>query len=225
VHFNAEDSGLRREKNLSALKVLTIILNQNHLNKLILSTVTTILIASLCSCSFLESSSDAGSESFNSPSPSIVSSARLYLAKGSFSSTEFEQFSLSGNSLFFECGKILRGKNIPEKQGVVTLEAENSSEIMLLGLEILGRASVNNPLSLSEPGDLKGFADSGRIVLNLTTKDNKTAELNSALLEVSEPTTALEHSLLKFSVALRAAIKEARGDQELCGNESFFGIE
>jgi hypothetical protein len=92
-------------------------------------------------------------------------------------------------------------------------------------MEILGRAAVSDPLSLAEPGDLKGFADAGKVVLNLQTKDGKSAQLNTALNEVSDPLTALERNILKLSTMLRAAVKEARGDETLCGNESFFGVE
>jgi hypothetical protein len=154
----------------------------------------------------------------------MISSLRLYLAKGSFSTTEFEQFSLSSNSLFFECGKIRRGKNIPESQGIVSLEGATSSEIVLLGMEILGRAATSDPLSLAEPGNLKGFMDSGKVVLNLSTKDNRTAEINTGLNQVSEPLTSLERSLLKLSKLLRAQVKNSRGSDILCGNDIFFGI-
>ena len=187
--------------------------------------VITASVCLLCSCSVLDSEPEEDQQPQNTKSTSIISAVRLYIAKGNFTSTEFEQYSLSGNSLFFECGMIRRGKNIPSAQGVIQLKDSSSSAVVLLGMEILGRAAVSNPLSLAEPEDQKSFADSGKVILNLQTKDNKSAQLNTALNEVSDPLTALERNILKLSKMLRAEVKDVRGDEALCGNESFFGIE
>lgn len=193
--------------------------------KILFITLFVILLNLLTGCSLITTNNEESEQPrTHKQSSSIISSVRLYLAKGSFATTEFEQFSLSGNSLFFECGKIQRGKNIPAAQGIITLNNEGASELILMGMEILGRASVSDPLSLATPGDLRGFADSGKIILNLQTKDNKSAQLNTGLNEVAEPATILERNILKLTQTLRAQVKEKRGSEGLCGNESFFGI-
>lgn len=195
-----------------------------HIKQKVFILISLFLCCLITACFSIDSAPEDSEEITNPQNTSFISSLRLYLAKGSFSSTEFEQFSVSGTSLFYECGKIRRGRNIPESQGIIKLEDQNSADIILLGMEILGRASTSDPLSLAEPGDLQGFADTGKVVLNLTTKDNKAAQITNGLTEVSDPLTALERSLLKLSVLLRAEVKNAKGPDGLCENEIFFGI-
>lgn len=184
--------------------------------------------------SFTESSDSDSSESdpidqiaptnSGSRSTSIISSVRVYMAKGTFASTEFEQFSLSKNALFFECGKLIRGKNIPAAQGVIPLEDSSSSDIVMLAMEILGRASLSDPLSLQQSEKIKSFGGSGKVILNLQTKNNKSAQMVLPLNEITEPFTELERNVLKLAVMLRTAVKDLRGDESICENEEFHGI-
>lgn len=176
-------------------------------------------LAALCQCSVVDEPSDVSRSV-----ASRVSSVRLFLAAGAKSNTRFEQYSLNENAIFFECGVLRADRNIPQAQGILELDEENAETIIALALEIMGRAAVHKPSSVTQTESSKLVGAGGKVLLNIVTKNKHSAAVNATVREVAIPRSELHQVLLKLTSAVREKVSDERGDAGLCGQTEFFGI-
>ncbi len=163
---------------------------------------------------FLALASCSTAPSAPAPTDYRTNSIELYLSRANLVEAEFEQFKTQGNKLFVECGKIRRGRFVPEAQDVFPL---SDAELQRLNE---GAWSVAQFLDhdFDSPGDNSSLADPGQAYFTIQDSQKK-AEIKTALDSVTSQTTPADTALYDLASALRKASGGAP-----CGNRSFYGI-
>jgi hypothetical protein len=155
------------------------------------------------------------SRAISNPPPDFrVESADLFLSRANLNETEFEQFKVDGSKLFVECGKIRRGRFIPQQQQVFPVTAEELAELSKRAWQV----SLYKDQSFDEPGDNSSLIDPGQAYITLGF-GNSSLEIKTSLDAVSSQTSLGETALYSFVSNMRAL---AGGT--LCATKSFYGI-
>lgn len=156
---------------------------------------------------------------FSSTAPSLppdfkFQSIDLFLSRTNLTDTEFEQLKADHGKLFVECGKIRRGRFIPQAQNVFPLEPQIENELTQRSWNVLQFADRQ----FDKPGDNSSLFDPGQATLNLVTSTS-TLNLKTSLDAVSSKTGVQETAVYDLVSKMRSA---AGG--ELCSNKTFYGI-
>jgi hypothetical protein len=175
------------------------------------SFAATLSLLALSGCSALWSSAP------KTPAPP-VQSIELYLSRGSSQGSDFEQFKLSGDSLYKECGPIKRGRQYAAEQEVVPLPSEYRPLIDEAAAAVISALSVPNTV-LAKPGASSGIFDPGEISLALKTEQTK-VKVATSLDTVSDPDGPTEEKILKLVKLVRTA-----AGLPFCGTTQFYGIK
>lgn len=151
------------------------------------------------------------------PQDFSVSSVELYLARASLNATDFEQYNLNNNTLFAECGSLIRGKHKATQQNIISTQKETNKKIDELVWNIINADQKIYAL-LKKPGKNESLFDPGKFLLNINySSDKKT--IHTSLDNISSAGTKLEKNILKLTKTIRKENKN-----RLCGFEDFYGI-
>ncbi len=145
----------------------------------------------------------------------------VVLSHDSLQLTEFEQYRLSGNRFFAECGVVNGGRFSPETQNLYRLSDDDAARIR----QLLSAAWASAPLTqakLLPPGTGGGVFDPGSFSLTIRNQSGET-KTQSSLDEISNSVGGVEERLRVFIVNLRRTASDH--GFELCGNTLFFGLE
>lgn len=181
------------------------------LNNFMKNTFFAFFLISICACS----------QTIKSESPfpnSEIKNINIFLSRSSLGITEFEQFKLTGNSnLFYECGKINRGRYVPEVQEIKNIETASANEILSLTNDLL-QAKEKTKSALEKPGNNGSLFDPGQLMMEINSKDSK-SEIKTSLDSISDAQTDLQ-------IKIRALTRKFRSStmSKLCGNKEFYGI-
>lgn len=177
--------------------------------------------------------------------PPQVASLGVYLARGSlFHTPEFEQYRLSGNTLFVECGVVRGGRPQSRDRHVFRLspgELETLNENSAALIDFLQRRGS----SFEDPGSQLGFTDPGQARISIKrvaaphtsaspadsavdASSNQVTELRTSLDEVASE--SLTSPLRKTVTSLRAIARDSllassAAGAPLCDNATFYGLE
>ncbi len=149
------------------------------------------------------------------PSPPLKS-LDLFMTRSSLTSTEFEQYSLSEDSLFGECGVVERGKFIAQTQKVAALSPEMSAALAEASCAVL-RSIEGRKLSFDPPGTKPSPLDPGAFALKTGCGDTP-VEVKTSFDTVVNGETKQTEALGKLTRLVRLAAVEG------CGGRTFFGL-
>ena len=145
-----------------------------------------------------------------------MESLDLFMSRSSLTETEFEQYSISGDSLFSECGLVERGRFVAKVQNVTTIAPDTASELVAATFAVHQLVKEKRP-SFDPPGTKASPFDPGTYALKSSCGgeplDIKTS-FDAVVNGETKPTAALG----KLTKTLRLAA--ANG----CGGRNFFGL-
>ena len=148
------------------------------------------------------------------PADYRANAVELYLSRANLVETEFEQFKTQGNKLFVECGKIRRGRFVPQAQDVFPLD---DAELARLN-ERAWAVSQHLQHGFDTPGDNSSLIDPGQAYFSIQDNQNR-SEIKTTVDAVSSQSSPAETALYSLASSLR----KASGGSP-CGNRSFYGI-
>ena len=176
-------------------------------------------ILSLTSCSYLfgtESGANPDGTPLTAPAPKSI---ELFLSRTSMTSTDFEQYKLSYNSVYFECGEIRRGRYLPRHQEFIDVASDLQQEIFSAANTTLDDRA-RNELALDPPGKNKNLADPGVFTLTIVPSSGETVILSTSLDSVTNRGRELERDMEKLARLLRKS-----AGNNVCGSPSFYGLQ
>lgn len=154
------------------------------------------------------------------PADIDLTSFEFYIAKRTKAGIEFEQYTLDGDRIFRECGKIQRGRQIAEVQDFWTLEPDSRAEIaQQLGLYFQAREASRS--KLAAPGDNGQLWDEGQLYLTLRLGEDESdvQVIKTSVDSIASPRTDPEAKLKKLAMKIREL-----GAAKACPNPLFFGL-
>lgn len=172
-------------------------------------TLTTLLTATLLACSTQPPA----------PPKAIhpINSVALYMARGDLlAAPQFEQYKLSNNKLFGECGKVLKAGPVAAAQDLSQVDPQQLASINAAASEII-ELLKSEESNLSEPGGISGFMASGKLEITIQSGDNS-SKLETSLNSIAEPSSLAEKRVHNLVELLRGTAPNQ------CGNRQFFGI-
>lgn len=145
-------------------------------------------------------------------------SYQLYLSRSSMQGTDFEQYKLTPQGLFYECGIIHRGRPEVKSQGIQALEGDALQGTRELAQKISADLGTTQPPLFDPPGSNAGFADPGKFLLSLVIGD-QAREVKTSLDGVEKARTRVEGHAKEFAESVRGSVTTS-----LCGSHDFYGI-
>jgi hypothetical protein len=145
-----------------------------------------------------------------------VRSLELFLSRASLFGAEFEQFSLAGDKLFFECGSLERGRFIGRHQGVTELTPERLAELTSATYAVHRIVAEKSP-TFADPGTNRSMFDPGQFTLKAELADGA-LEVKTSLDTVVNRPALPEEKLSNLARTLRGATSGG------CATASFFGL-
>ena len=139
-------------------------------------------------------------------------SLSVQLSRTSLFSNEFEQYRLSGNSLFFECGNFARNNYKPREQQVLVLSSDALTELVEKSQDLID--SLPAHAKWDEPGKNDSVADPGQASLLIELGRDR-SELKTSLDAIVNDDAAAARNLVR-------ALRHSAGNP--CGNQKFFGL-
>jgi hypothetical protein len=146
-----------------------------------------------------------------------VESVELFLSRASLGNAEFEHVKLTKGALFYECGKLQRGRYFPAEQEVVNLRASQERTVVREASAFFESYSERE-WSWAPPGMNKDLTDPGEVKL-LMRVEGKTVKVETSLDSIADARHRGERGLARVVRTMRGA---AGG--KLCGNSQFFGL-
>ena len=154
------------------------------------------------------------------PEPDKISlqGFELYYNRASMDKSEFEQFRLTGHTLYAECGLVVGGRHSVKGQKISDLDDDAINEIKKTAWDV--RRYVDElHAQFKEPGDASNLFDPGKLSLTLEFADG------SSSLKTSFDSVALGKEGRELIVGRFArAVRKASGDK-LCGKSDFYDLE
>lgn len=152
------------------------------------------------------------------PPDAAVRSLELFLSRASLFGTEFEQYSLADDKLFYECGSIERGRFIGRHQGVVALEPERLAAVTTAAYAVERTVTAGSP-TLAEPGTNRSMFDPGQYTLTARLSDGEAAlNVRTSLDAVVNKGSAQNERLERLAALIRGGATGA------CAQPTFFGL-
>ena len=156
------------------------------------------------------------------PAPAGVLRAEIYLARASLFKAEFEQFKVSANRVYSECGEIRRGRPVPFSQEFVSLDSALADSLQQQLSSVYAALNRQKP-DLPGPGKAEGFADPGQVILSIESENGR-VEARTSVDETSAAGGGELLQIRRFAVSVRKLVADALGRRALCGNSEFYGI-
>lgn len=139
-------------------------------------------------------------------------SLSLQLSRVSLFSSDFEQYRLSGNSLFFECGNFARSTFKPREQKVLVLNNDAQADLVEKAQAFVDSLSSHG--KWEEAGKNDSVADPGQASL-LVELGRQRSELKTSLDAVANDDAPEARNLVR-------ALRRSAGNP--CGSQRFFGL-
>ncbi len=146
-----------------------------------------------------------------------IKNLEIYLSHVSVRDILFENYKLSGNRLFYECGKIIRGKQTASEENFIALDEETLYKI-IAATAALDEHATRAMLDFPVTGSNDRPYDPGILELTLVSSGNPLS-IATSLDAIAKPKTVQE----RFTKNIVNAMREA-SDTDPCGNERFFGF-
>jgi hypothetical protein len=146
-----------------------------------------------------------------------LESLSLYYGRSRMGGAAFEQFKITGNTMYAECGNISGGRHAAQDQKLLTLSQVEIDDLKGKAWSVQ-RYVAELDAKFDPPGGTSGMFDSGRLTLNLQFANGpiKVDTSFDSIVNGTEGRSAVVASLA-------AAVRKAAGDK-LCGSSSFFGL-
>jgi hypothetical protein len=203
---------------------------RNALRSLAILLSAAISICSLVGCA-VGGASFPAAESAKPPPQDLT----LFFSRTSANVTEFEQYTMRGTDLLWECGTTQRGRNVPAAQDLRILSIDSISVTIAPLLHEIDRSIVTKGANLPKPGKDRNLADPGRYLLNFTLPDRPPLKIETSFDAVVNGETGLPLDKLAWRLRSLAATGELNDDasfkvgetaigQVLCDNSTFFGL-
>jgi hypothetical protein len=144
-------------------------------------------------------------------------SVEVFLSRGSLNGTDFEQYKFNGPNLYYECGKIARGRYASQQQEFIAVNTETSTALSAR-LQDLHAIAERSPAPLDPPGKSNGMFDPGQATFAFTGSSG-TKELRTSLDGIVNSASSVPGKLQRLAVALRGIPPASP-----CGNAEFYGL-
>jgi len=151
------------------------------------------------------------------PTDFPLKSLEVYLSRASLSGVDFEQYKISGETLFFECGILKRGHHQVKGELVEKLKARQRQE---LASKTWGLSQSLTGLKepFEKPGQSRNMFDPGRISV-LAELPNRKIEIESSLDSIASPQNRAQTATLRLVGFVRGLVSN-----EPCGLRDFYDI-
>lgn len=146
------------------------------------------------------------------------SSIELYLSRANLVETEFEQFKAQGSKLFIECGKIRRGRFVPQNQDIFPLSESEQAALYSKAYAVKHFANRD----FDKPGDNSSLIDPGQALVTITVPASQGEEKTSVKTSVDAVSSQISPADTAV-YQLASTLRKASGGSP-CGNKSFYGI-
>lgn len=147
-----------------------------------------------------------------------IHSIELFMSRASMIDAEFEQFKLTGNRLYKECGTIRQGRHYPQMQDIDALPEDVAQAIRNQATVVASQPQNFDPLIIPGPGKSSGMFDPG--ILNLTIKGKESLDIKTSFDSIGDADRLSEKDVKNLVSLLR----QAAGGR-ICDNAQFFGIK
>ena len=141
----------------------------------------------------------------------------LYLARGSLTKTDFEQYKVFSKNLFFECGEIKGGENIPAQQAPALLTPTQQKKIQGTATALC-EVLENSNFTFAKQDPKHGIANSGQLILDLSV-NGKEYKIKTSVDSISNSKSLQEKKLRRLVEAIRGSTKTPP-----CGLKEFYGL-
>jgi len=146
-----------------------------------------------------------------------LQSVSLYYHRGSSTGASFEQFKLSGDRLFFECGSVSGGRHAAKEQKIITISPEQLERIKIDAWQVR-RYVEDLQAKFKPPGSSGTIFDPGKLSVALQFSDGP-HKLETSFDSVATGTEGKAAIVRTLAQDLR----KAAGDN-LCGRATFYGF-
>lgn len=151
------------------------------------------------------------------PEAFAVDGLELYLSRASLMQTDFEQYKLANDQLFFECGEIRRGRHLAKEQSFSPVSETVSAALRSQAWEVLDQTKRARS-KFDDPGGTGSMFASGVLKLQIDAGTDRYT-VHTSLDSISEPKKGSERAVLKLVEQLRGRASGAH-----CGAPQFYGI-
>lgn len=156
----------------------------------------------------------------NQPTPEKqaekLTSFELYLFRSNMlDAPGFEQYTLQGEDLFYECGQVRRGRHLAETQDLKKLNQNEVNSLSSSAKELAANYSKDD--KFEQPGGKNHFFDHGALTLQLSVP-TKEVEIKTSLDSIATPSNQREKMVQRFVESVRGVAGS------VCGNNEFFGL-
>jgi len=156
-------------------------------------------------------------ESKSPPEDFNVASIELYMSRTSLFQANFEQYQLSPDLAFVECGEVRRGRHVPQQQNIISIPEDAYDRISEASWHVV-EAVDRMTIDFDPPGTDKSLFDPGRLSLSIAL-DSRATEVKTSVDSVSLASSAKERNVLKLVKLIRGAVGTNH-----CGLGEFYGI-
>ena len=139
-------------------------------------------------------------------------SLSMQLSRVSLFSSDFEQYRLSGNSLYYECGYFARATFKPREQKVLVISSDALNDLAEKAQALADSLPTHG--KWDDPGKNDSVADPGQANLLIEFGRNR-SELKTSLDAITNDDSAQARNLVR-------ALRQSAGYP--CGNQKFFGL-
>ena len=154
---------------------------------------------------------------FGKPKLTEYTSIDVSLSRASLVDIDFENYKVMPDKVFYECGKVKRGKYSPADQKLLRFNPARSLPVRE-SLTDLVKFLKRSDLTWEEAGKNKSPADPGELKMTINTGSNKYSVVTS-LDSISDPRTQAARELQEVVRKVRAMAGKAP-----CGNDRFYGL-
>ena len=180
-------------------------------------TLLVCLTSILTGCGFINFSGDKNQQNDNLN----IDSVDLYVSRASLTRTEFEQYKITKQKFYYECGKINGSMPKPEVQNVKNLSLNDYSQISKLASDIVNFQN-RHELNLDKEGKSTSMFDAGQFILTISA-GAKPVEIKTSLDSITSATKTSENYLKLIAKKIRE-IALINSGSSLCGNRKFYEL-
>ncbi len=160
------------------------------------------------------------------PAPSIPDgksvSLEVFLLRASLFQTEYEQYKLTGTTLYSECGEVKRGRNDTKFQDITQIPSIVSDKLQQRSYQLLNIVQKEQP-SFPPSGDASGLADPGIAAIKIKCSPDE-INIKTSVDELSSPISPASRLSQELVSAMRKVSADSHESKAPCGNPQFYGI-
>ncbi len=138
------------------------------------------------------------------------------MQRGSMNQSNFEQYSLVDNKLYFECGIVSGGRSRIRQRG--TIDTSNLRSKIAIDVKKLHDLMTNYAITFPPTGSGAGLFDGGRLEFNIESS-NTPIKVSTTLDSIVNGNTARFKTLKRIAEKFRDHV-----GGEICDRADFYGI-